>query len=113
MEADHDILIDSRRKIITLCEKVDKLTEKFDKREEHCDVCKGSIYKEIGDVDKRNFKKDMAMWIIGAIFLLIGGIAGYQQYDSFQTNTNTVHLKHLQESHRSLDNHNHINQDSE
>jgi len=95
MENDHDILIDSRRKIITLCEKVDRLTDKFDKREESCDVCKGSIYERIDDVDKSVFKKDIAMWIIGIIFVAISAIVSYQVIDASQMNANKVKIEHI------------------
>jgi hypothetical protein len=98
-ENDHDVLIDLRRKVITLCGKVDNLDGKFDRREEGCITCKEGINGKIDFIASNKVPWVVFKWIGGGMSCGILIIITYLVVSGTQINTNKVNISHMQKTH--------------
>jgi hypothetical protein len=97
-EKDHDVLIDLRRKVITLCGKVDNLDTKFDRREDGCITCRTGINGKIDAVASGKVPWSMFKWIAGGMSFGIVVIISYLVISGTQINTNKVNISHILET---------------
>jgi len=98
-ENDHDVLIDLRRKVITLCGKVDNLDAKFDRREDGCLTCRTGINGKIDAIATEKVSTSMFKMMMAGISAGIIVIIGYLVISGTQVNTNKVNIAHLLETH--------------
>lgn len=73
MAEDHDLLIQLNSKVNNLCTMMQEqknnykeILDKFEKRDENCDTCKGGIYSEINS--KVSFS--LFKWVVGILGVL-------------------------------------------
>ena len=91
-ERDHDVLVETRTIVKTLCIKVDKLSDKMDNQTALCSSYRAGLGSKIDEVKDKKVEYKIFQWITGVIFLVILAMVGYMSLQTRSIMSNSAHI---------------------